>query len=324
MQIFQSLNKCKVSENFIDCEIFAIQEKETLIVNSAKRVISNEGGDSPAFTLDPINNYDNAKIPTYIKTNEFTWVFQEIVNTYGMPRYQEANPALFNIVTFPFLFGVMFGDIVHGMVIFGIGFYLTMFADSIKKDKNSMMKPFLVVRYMFLMMGFFAVFSGLIYNDFAATPIPLGKSCYQNKYIAERNETIAIQNPDCEYYFGIDHKWYTSSNELSFVNSLKMKLSVIFGVVHMFLGIVLKGMNLMFFNQKLDFIVEFIPQVIFFTILFVYMDVMIVIKWITKWGDIDGKPNAPGITSTVLNIILKFGALDDGVDVSLYYNKFSL
>ena len=38
-------------------------------------------------------------------------LLQSIVNTYGVPRYREANPALFTAVTFPFLFGVMYGDI---------------------------------------------------------------------------------------------------------------------------------------------------------------------------------------------------------------------
>jgi len=36
------------------------------------------------------------------------------VNTYGVPSFKEINPAFFTTVTFPFLFGVMFGDIAHG------------------------------------------------------------------------------------------------------------------------------------------------------------------------------------------------------------------
>lgn len=60
--------------------------------------------------------------PSFFETNDVTAPFQEIVNTYGVPMYKEVNPAIFTIVTFPFLFGVMFGDIMHGsmLLIFAI------------------------------------------------------------------------------------------------------------------------------------------------------------------------------------------------------------
>jgi len=46
------------------------------------------------------------------------------VDTFGTPRYGEVNPGLFAISFFPFLFGVMFGDIGHGGVLLAIGIYL--------------------------------------------------------------------------------------------------------------------------------------------------------------------------------------------------------
>lgn len=50
--------------------------------------------------------------------------FQEFVNTYGIPRYKEANPALFTAASFPFLYGIMYGDIGHGTIILLLGLYL--------------------------------------------------------------------------------------------------------------------------------------------------------------------------------------------------------
>jgi len=54
-----------------------------------------------------------------------------IIDTYGVPRYKEVNPALYAITTFPFLFGVMYGDIGHGGLIMILGLYLLFNNDSI-------------------------------------------------------------------------------------------------------------------------------------------------------------------------------------------------
>ena len=68
----------------------------------------------------------NLNKPTYFRLNEFTWVFQEIVDTYGVPGYKEINPAVFTCVSFPFLFGVMFGDILHGTWLTVFAIYIVM------------------------------------------------------------------------------------------------------------------------------------------------------------------------------------------------------
>lgn len=57
--------------------------------------------------------------------------------------------------------------------------------------------------------------------------------------------------PNCVYPFGVDPVWYRAENELMFMNSLKMKLAVIIGVIHMVFGIVLKGINTLHFKKRL-------------------------------------------------------------------------
>jgi V-type H+-transporting ATPase subunit a len=84
------------------------------------------------------------------------------VDTYGLPRYQEANPMLFTIITFPVLFGIMYGDIGHGFLVFGFGLYLCRNADALK---FSVIGPLVPHRYLFTMMGFFALYAGFLYND---------------------------------------------------------------------------------------------------------------------------------------------------------------
>jgi V-type H+-transporting ATPase subunit a len=74
-------------------------------------------------------------------------------------------------------------------------------------------------------MGFFACYCGFIYNDFFSLSTNFFGSCFENQ---EHGLTEAIEG--CVYPFGLDPKWYIASNELTFFNSLKMKLAVIIGV----------------------------------------------------------------------------------------------
>lgn len=54
------------------------------------------------------------------------------------------------------------------------------------------------------------------------------------------------------YPFGVDPKWHGSRSELPFLNSLKMKMSILLGVAQMNLGIVLSYFNAKFFADKLN------------------------------------------------------------------------
>ena len=116
--------------------------------------------------------------PTFFYSNEFFFPFQEIINTYGVPSYKEINPAVFTIVTFPFEFGLMFGDIFHGAFLFIIA---SVICYSNFKPGHSLHDIF-QIRYLLLFMGFFSFFCGLCYNDFTSVPTNIfGDSCYELK-----------------------------------------------------------------------------------------------------------------------------------------------
>ena len=218
--------------------------------------------------------------PTHFSTNKFTYGYQEFVNTYGIPRYREANPALFTAATFPFLFGVMYGDVGHGLFLFCAGLYLIWNEKANDQARlGEMMDGLHSGRYMIAMMGFFAVYAGLMYNDCFSLGLNLFGSRWafdgQDYGFVEEGDvatpTAEYGSTESVYPFGLDPIWHVSSNELLFFNSFKMKLSVIFGIIQMFCGTCLKGANAVYFGNTIDFLYEFVPMVVFAASLFVYM-----------------------------------------------------
>lgn len=151
--------------------------------------------------------------PTYFKANDVTIPFQMITNMYGVPSYGEANPAPFAIITFPFFFGMMFGDYGHGSLIFFAGLMLTMFYNQLK---NTAAAPILAGRYFMLAMGMCSMYNGLLYNEFFAIPNDWFGTCYD---LTIRNETTNMANGNNFVYNPIMPTFTATTAELAGTNA---------------------------------------------------------------------------------------------------------
>lgn len=142
-------------------------------------------------------------------------------------------------------------------------------------------------RYVILMISLFSIFTGLIYNEFFSVPFELfGPSAYacrdfSCRYIKSSIHVAKICAPcfslfwslniltsiplGCRdatteglikvrstYPFGVDPVWHGSRSELPFLNSLKMKMSILIGVAQMNLGIIISFFNAKFFGNGLN------------------------------------------------------------------------
>jgi len=56
-------------------------------------------------------------VPSYLPGNLFMAPFATLVKQYGIPRYGEVDPTVIFAITFILMFGMMFGDIGHGLTI---------------------------------------------------------------------------------------------------------------------------------------------------------------------------------------------------------------
>uniref|UniRef100_A0A8C7YG62 V-type proton ATPase subunit a n=1 Tax=Oryzias sinensis TaxID=183150 RepID=A0A8C7YG62_9TELE len=234
--------------------------------------------------------------PTLLRSNKFTSGFQSIVEAYGVGDYREVSPAPYTIITFPFLFAVMFGDLGHGIImsLFALWMVLTEKKQNKKRSNNEIWTTFFNGRYIILMMGLFSVYTGLIYNDCFSKSLNIFgsrwsiKAMFTNQQWTNKtlqSNALLTMDPNVSgvfngpYPFGIDPIWNMAVNRLSFLNSYKMKMSVIVGVIHMSFGVVLSVFNHLHFKQKFNVYLLFLPELLFLLCLFGYLVFMIFYKW---------------------------------------------
>ncbi|KAK7838574.1 V-type proton ATPase subunit a1 [Quercus suber] len=272
---FDVTKKCLVGEGW--CPIFAKAQIQAALQRATFDSSSQVG--IIFHTMDAVESP-----PTYFRTNKFTNAFQEIVDAYGVAGYREANPAVYTVITFPFLFAVMFGDWGHGICLLLGALVLLARESKLSTQKlGSFMEMLFGGRYVLLLMSLFSIYCGLIYNEFFSVPYHIfGGSAYKCRDTTCKDAyTVGLVKYQDAYPFGVDPSWRGSRSELPFLNSLKMKMSILLGVVQMNLGIILSYFNARFFRSSLDIRYQFVPQVIFLNSLFGYLSLLIIIKWCT-------------------------------------------
>ncbi|XP_032138495.1 V-type proton ATPase 116 kDa subunit a isoform X1 [Sapajus apella] len=314
--VYLALNQCSVSTTHkcLIAEVWcATQDLPAL--QEALRDSSTEEGVSAVAHRIPSREMP----PTLIRTNRFTASFQGIVDAYGVGRYQEVNPAPYTIITFPFLFAVMFGDVGHGllMFLFALAMVLAENRPAVKTAQNEIWQTFFGGRYLLLLMGLFSVYTGFIYNECfsrASSIFPSGwsvaamanQSGWSDAFLAQH--TMLTLDPNVTgvflgpYPFGIDPIWSLAANHLSFLNSFKMKMSVILGVVHMAFGVVLGVFNHMHFGQRHRLLLETLPELTFLLGLFGYLVFLVIYKWLRVSAT--NAASAPSILIHFINMFL--------------------
>ena len=302
---------------------------------SLKRASEKSGSSVPPI-LNQIVTKESP--PTFFRTNKLTSAFQELINAYGVASYREVNPAVYTIITFPFLFGIMFGDAGHGtiMLIFALWMILQERKLEAKKIDSEIWKIFFSGRYLICIMSIFSIFTGLIYNDIFSKSLNIFHSSFQvyqddSVLMANATKTLMIDpappycdanktSPDCNrnvsgyygspYVFGIDPVWQVAENKIEYQNAFKMKVSIILGVIHMLFGVFMSLKNHLFFKDKLSIFAEFLPQVIFLCGMFGYLSFLMVIKWWLYFASNDPKKIeqsegcAPSVLITFINMVM--------------------
>ncbi|KFR15265.1 V-type proton ATPase 116 kDa subunit a isoform 1, partial [Opisthocomus hoazin] len=316
--IYHTLNLCNidVTQKCLIAEVWCPVADLDSIQFALRRGTEHSGSTVPSI-LNRMQT--NQTPPTYNKTNKFTSGFQNIVDAYGIGTYREINPAPYTIITFPFLFAVMFGDFGHGILMTLIAVWMVLRESRIlsQKSDNEMFNMVFSGRYIILLMGLFSTYTGLIYNDcFSKSLNMFGSSWSVRPMFSKGNwsddlleSTPLLQlNPAIPgvfggpYPFGIDPIWNIATNKLAFLNSFKMKMSVILGIIHMLFGVTLSLLNHIYFKKPLSTYLGFIPEMIFMSSLFGYLVILIFYKWTAY--DAHTSKDAPSLLIHFINMFL--------------------
>ncbi|KAM9457426.1 V-type proton ATPase 116 kDa subunit a isoform 1-T1 [Clarias gariepinus] len=316
--IYHTLNLCNidVTQKCLIAEIWCPLSDLDSIQLALRRGTEKSGSTVPSI----LNRMQTKQTPpTYNKTNKFTSGFQNIVDAYGIGNYREMNPAPYTIITFPFLFAVMFGDLGHGILMTCAALYLVLRERrlSAQKNDNEMFSMVFSGRYIILLMGLFSMYTGIIYNDCFSKSLNVFGSGWSVRHMfkdgnwtmEDLNEHRLLQMDPAvpgvfggPYPIGIDPIWNIAANKLTFLNSYKMKMSIILGVTHMLFGVTLSLFNHIYFKKPLNISLGFIPEIIFMSSLFGYLVLLVFYKWTAY--DAKTSKEAPSLLITFINMCL--------------------
>jgi V-type H+-transporting ATPase subunit a len=311
--VYQTLNRFSYdpARKTLVAEAWAPTSNLGLIKSTLQDVNDRAGLTVPTI----VNQIKTSKTPpTYNKTNKFTLGFQTIIDAYGTAKYTEVNPGLPTIVTFPFLFAVMFGDFGHGAIMTLAAVAMIYFEKPLQRGKqDELFSMAFYGRYIMLMMGIFSMYTGLIYCDAFSKEIPLAKSMWEwnfpDDYVPGKTTVKATRVEGYTYPFGLDWRWHDTENDLLFSNSYKMKLSIIMGWAHMTYSLCLSYVNARHFRSPIDIWGNFIPGMIFFQGIFGYLVLTIVYKWCVDWYAVGEQP--PSLLNMLIYMFLSPGEVKE-------------
>jgi V/A-type H+-transporting ATPase subunit I len=210
-KIFQS-GRLVTVKGFVPEKKFAeLTEKVTVMLEGKVLVLKNE----VAMSADP---------PTKISHNMFVRPFEELTKLYGLPHYSELDPTAFMAISFPILFGLMFGDLGHGLILLVGGlamFFLIKKNDGIRN-----------VCWIMATCGAAAMVAGALYGEF------FGKTLFAPLWFDPFSPT---------------------SNVFSF-----LIFALVIGVVQILSGLVLEMANFAVQRDFIDAIFLSVPKIAFY------------------------------------------------------------
>ena len=190
-----------------------------------------------------INEYNenNEVLPTLLANKSYTRTFEVITETQGIPRYGEIDPTPIIAFVWPLFYGLMFADLGHGLLLFGLGMLIRHRGNGSIRTWGTLLAA----------SGAAASLAGLGTGEFFGFHIK--QIAILATLFAPLSNIVGVLNV----------------SELSFVQVVKiLKVSVAVGIVHLLLALFLRlhkdiqdGNKLHIFLHDIPIIIQFLAIV---------------------------------------------------------------
>src|SRR6187200_248206 len=115
--VLEITRKTGGTKNFAMIQGYIQQQMEKKFKNLTQDYISNIEG---AY-IDEDEQTNGQVLPTLLTNKSYTRTFEVITETQGIPRYDEIDPTPIIAFVWPLFYGLMFADLGHGLLLFGLG-----------------------------------------------------------------------------------------------------------------------------------------------------------------------------------------------------------
>jgi V/A-type H+-transporting ATPase subunit I len=191
-------------------------------------------------TLEWLEQTKNDLPPTKVSNPGGLSGFEKLVEAFGTPNTKELDPTLLVAITFPIIFGMMFGDLGHGAVLFLVG-VLAYFYSKTPKPKGEIIGYFTKGSVLLILSGLASMFFGLLYAECFGWEL-IHEIWYEDlvTLIGPFLDSLGIREGGTSNHF----IWFSPTENPYFLFIMSIRVAVI----HVNLGLLINAFN--YISQK--------------------------------------------------------------------------
>ena len=208
-------------------EVWVKKEDVDKTVNTIKEAC-------PAAIINVAREEEGDKPPTYMKNPKIAEPYEKLVAAYGLPNYHELDPTIITLITFPLIFGLMFGDMGHGLILL-IGGLLIPKIWSKAKLQGEIWDAIYNGRNLIVLCGLTATVFGFLYGEFFG-PTTIHYAAHHHGIPTWYSDLTGFEKAP----------WFSPmENLISF-----FKIALVIGIIHISFGLVLDVVNKLLAGEK--------------------------------------------------------------------------